>query len=54
MNESDTLRHIEQMLDAVPDTTQPSRDEIRMLYRRNRLDGCFPELFANRYEITSV
>jgi hypothetical protein len=53
MKESDTLRHIEQMFDAVPDTTQPSRDEIRQLDRRNKLERELsddPELFEVRYE----
>jgi hypothetical protein len=37
MKESDTLRHIEQIFDAVPDPTRPSRDELRLLDRRSQL-----------------
>jgi hypothetical protein len=53
MKESDTLRHIEQIFDAVPDPTQPSHDELRLLNRRSRLERELcddPELFSTRYE----
>jgi hypothetical protein len=53
MNESDILRHIEQMFDALPDTTYRSRDGLRLLDRRSQLERELsddPELFAVRYE----
>ena len=53
MKESDTLRHIGKFLNAVLDTNQPSRDELRLLDRRNQLERELsddPELFVNRYE----
>jgi hypothetical protein len=53
MKESEPLRHIEQIFDAVPETAHPSHDDLRLLDRRSQLDRELPndpELFAVRYE----